>query len=795
MLLELFGENCDMAYPEQCCDVCDQQIGLLTDQKSELALLIQAIDKLKNLGEVKITEWIRGGNVAWMESIVKSNPSAYGKSPCGLSKEWWRCFIRQCSAAGHIIRLVKPATFGATTSIQGAYAQLEPTSKGRNAVSTEEPVLLPQLNFLGEQTVGKTNKAQIKRVGKGKHLLPILKDLLCRTENWAPLDTKEKYQYPGWHNSSIGNVLYYTDNVKSLPQYSESHFLWSDIQLNKTSTTKNKFTIQINSKEENLQYWLSHCNGVKKCGECDHILPKSYIKNNCKQHPTADLISTEGCAVEFVYIFPQNVEDHRRWIGGLIRSFEVAPMQNLHNHPIGLSLNHKLPVKVISDITKTLQNNPYLTTRQLQCGQGLGYRPGSVDTAASSYDRIDHHRKKIIRDSCVIATIIGEMEKIADKIDDKDATNEGSSAISEAYKKLGRPYMRDFAISSSISYQFIMSPLMSKLLAEADFLETDTTYNENTELTYLFNATVFDYKTMKWAVVARMRGNKESSEFYRLAFKLMFETCHKEHRNFKVGESLKGIIVDWSDTEAKGLREVIGEDTTDLVLKGCNVHWIRSYQRVAERVNSSVSKGNRRTAVEAFCLIAKHIMIVTEKQHVLQLFDVLHDTGKLSLIQHLNITLSAEQIAIISKCDWSGAKNWVEWWTRTSHLQMLSKPFAKMASGIWNKAPRNTNGVERANSLAKDGDSKRKSLYCAMQSLYEKDKVFALQYIAADGGSKVSYRSEISEEQRMKAAYKRKARQVAVKDSTASMGPPDKKQHFDNSHGEVNKPKSQTKKG
>ena len=54
-----------------------------------------------------------------MQNIVKSNPSAYGKSPEGLSKEWWRCFIRQCSAAGHITRLVKPATFGAATSIQG----------------------------------------------------------------------------------------------------------------------------------------------------------------------------------------------------------------------------------------------------------------------------------------------------------------------------------------------------------------------------------------------------------------------------------------------------------------------------------------------------------------------------------------------------------------------------------------------------------------------------------------------------------------------------------------------------
>ena len=185
----------------------------------------------------------------------------------------------------------------------------------------------------------------------------------------------------------------------------------------------------------------------------------------------------------------------------------------------------------------------------------------------------------------------------------------------------------------------------------------------------------------------------------------MFETCHKEHQSFKVGESLKGIIVDWSDTEAKGLREMIGEDTTQLVLKGCIVHWIRSYQRVAVRVNSIVSKENR-TAVEAFCLIAKHIMIVTEKQHVLQLFNVLHDTSKFLLIQHLSAPLSAEQIAIISKCDWSGARNWVEWQIRTSHLQMLSKLFAKMVSNTWNKAPRNTNGVKRANSLAKNGESK-----------------------------------------------------------------------------------------
>jgi len=66
-----------------------------------------------------------------------------------------------------------------------------------------------------------------------------------------------------------------------------------------------------------------------------------------------------------------------------------------------------------------------------------------------------------------------------------------------------------------------------------------------------------------------MRGNKKSTKFYRLAFKLMFGTYQRDYPNFKVGENLKGIIVDWSDTETKGLHEVFGEDTAELVLKGC----------------------------------------------------------------------------------------------------------------------------------------------------------------------------------------------------------------------------------
>ena len=189
---------------------------------------------------------------------------------------------------------------------------------------------------------------------------------------------------------------------------------------------------------------------------------------------------------------------------------------------------------VTSTIQKSIDENPYLTTRQIACGQGIGYRPGSADMAGTSYERLNYHKNKALKESGIVMKgvhVITEMKAIANKIDEKDSKQEGSTIVSEKYKALGRPYMVDYSITASMIYQFIMSPLMCKLLSEAEFLETDTTYNENTELIYLFNATIFDLATMKWAVVARMRGNKESAQFYKVAFTTMFRMCHDRYPN------------------------------------------------------------------------------------------------------------------------------------------------------------------------------------------------------------------------------------------------------------------------
>ena len=85
------------------------------------------------------------------------------------------------------------------------------------------------------------------------------------------------------------------------------------------------------------------------------------------------------------------------------------------------------------------------------------------------------------------------------------------------------------------------------------------------------------------------------------------------------------------------------------------------------------------------------------------------------------------------------------------------QPFSIINADDWDRAPRNLNGAVHVNSSTMSGGQKH-SLYAAMQFLYEKEKVFALQYIASEEGSKISYRATLDENQSAKAAipkYKR----------------------------------------
>ena len=77
VLVSMFGETEDLSCPANCCDVCQMEVATLHERNKELSILIQAIDELGKMGEVKVTEWVRGGQIAWMENIQKGNESAH----------------------------------------------------------------------------------------------------------------------------------------------------------------------------------------------------------------------------------------------------------------------------------------------------------------------------------------------------------------------------------------------------------------------------------------------------------------------------------------------------------------------------------------------------------------------------------------------------------------------------------------------------------------------------------------------------------------------------------------------
>ena len=71
--------------------------------------------------------------------------------------------------------------------------------------------------------------------------------------------------------------------------------------------------------------------------------------------------------------------------------------------------------------------------------------------------------------------------------------------------------------------------------------------------------------------MARVRLNKLDSKAYEQAFRATFDQVKEDHPEFMVGQTLKGIVLDWSDTQQKGLEKAVGKDIANSVVKGCQV--------------------------------------------------------------------------------------------------------------------------------------------------------------------------------------------------------------------------------
>ena len=182
-------------------------------------------------------------------------------------------------------------------------------------------------------------------------------------------------------------------------------------------------------------------------------------------------------------------------------------------------------------------------------------------------------------------------------------------------------------------------------------------------------------------MVVRLRMDKQDEHAHALAFKKIFQKCQKDHQEFKVGSTLIGIVTDWSDAETAGLKNVVGDDIASKVLKGCQVHWNRSWQCVRDRVLSSNNKPLERAI---FSKIAASIPKLAVGQQVA--FEVLCGEKSANVLIGVIKSLKTEEAEFVNKnCDWSRACHWVKWWTRPQHLQMLHQDFAQMDIETWRR--------------------------------------------------------------------------------------------------------------
>jgi len=239
-----------------------------------------------------------------------------------------------------------------------------------------------------------------------------------------------------------------------------------------------------------------------------------------------------------------------------------------------------------------VSRNATLTPVDISHGKGLEFVPGVVDQGSTHIGRI---RPEVKKTKSATATNEGvwnccHLEELLDEIDLEESKKINDSTEEREVSSLARPYLLSAGIDNGIKYMHTMNPLMVQLLSEAEFLQTDITCNVTTDYPYLFNAVVFNYDTLEWAIVGRIHLPHQTAAAYALAFFKLFTKCQSCYSNFELGRSLIGVITDWSDAEVNILKKFAGDKVAIQFLKGCRVHWIRSWHCVRDKIIGNVKK-------------------------------------------------------------------------------------------------------------------------------------------------------------------------------------------------------------
>lgn len=232
-----------------------------------------------------------------------------------------------------------------------------------------------------------------------------------------------------------------------------------------------------------------------------------------------------------------------------------------------------------------------ITPSAVAAGQCLGFLPAAVCPAAANTDRLRgimrSARQQKTSTTCDSSlTIVKNFGNVAKALDEADEEHGGNLECQRKYAALGHPYVVDYEFSPTFRFFLGMSPFMASVVAQAEFIECDITFNESVEYPYLLNVVAYDSIASQWMVSARARLTKQDAESHRLAFSSIISWVRHYHPTFAIGPdaTCKGVVMDYSDAASKGLSMVIGEYAARGVLKGCHVHWLRSVRKVGMKI-------------------------------------------------------------------------------------------------------------------------------------------------------------------------------------------------------------------
>ena len=145
------------------------------------------------------------------------------------------------------------------------------------------------------------------------------------------ITNNKDYYFPGVFDAPHPQRMGFCPDITQLPKYDtrNPHFIYAGIQFSK-GIARNPCKVYHASgwEDEMLWYRIVPCGGVKlyvKHSEgCSHVVPVRE-KTKCPTHPNEQLCQSEQCPVEFVYLWPEDEMDKRRWLSGISRAESFQP--------------------------------------------------------------------------------------------------------------------------------------------------------------------------------------------------------------------------------------------------------------------------------------------------------------------------------------------------------------------------------------------------------------------------------------------------------------------------------------